>query len=110
MERAGISPGNEGFLLRGITSGKQQMLKPTGNLSYTRFLELLKQKLMDLGFSAVEFILHTLRSGGATAVAGAGIPDGIFKHHGRWKSENAKDGYVQDSLDKRISVTKNLGL
>ena len=109
-EKAGITPGSKGFLFRGISSEKWQTLRPTGNLSYTRFSELLKQKLMDLGFPAVEFTPHSLRSGEATAAAGAGIPDRIFKRHGRWKSENAKDGYVQDSLEKRLSVTKNLGL
>ena len=110
MGKAGIIPGGEGFLFRGITSGKVQTLRPTGNLSYTRFSELLKQKLRDLGFPPAEFSPHSLRSGGATAAAGAGIPDRIFKRHGRWKSENAKDGYVKDTLEKRLSVTKNLGL
>ena len=107
MEKAGISQGSEGFLFRGITSGKVQALRPTGKFSYTRFSELLKQKL---GFPSVEFSPHSLRSGGAMAAAGAGVPDRIFKRHGRWKSENAKDGYVKDTLEKRLSVTKKLGL
>jgi len=110
LKMAGISPGSDGFLFRGIISGKVQTLRPTGNLSYTRFSELLKQKLKDLGLPPVDFSPHSLRSGGATAAAGAGVPDRIFKRHGRWKSENAKDGYVKDSLESRLSVTKNLGL
>ena len=69
MEKAGIALGNEGYLFRGITTGKQQTLRPTGNLSYTRFSELLTQKLMGLGFPAVEFSPHSLRSGGTTAAA-----------------------------------------
>ena len=73
-------------------------------------LSSLKHKLKDLGFPPVEFSPHSLRSGGATAAAGTGIPDRIFKRHGCWKSENAKDGYVQDTLENRLSVTKNLGL
>jgi len=110
MEKAGITLGSEDFLFWGIIRGKIQTLRPTGNLSYTRFSELLKQKLQDLGFPPVEFSPHSLRSGGATAVAGAGIPDRIFKCHGCWKSENAKDGYVKNTLENRLSVTKNLGL
>ena len=47
---------------------------------------------------------HSLRSGGATAAANAGVPDGLFKRHGRWASESAKDGYVQDSLSSRLTV------
>ena len=53
---------------------------------------------------------HSLRSGGATATANAGAPDRLFKRHSRWASESAKDGYVQDSLSSRLSVSKALGV
>ena len=29
---------------------------------------------------------HTLRRGGATAAANAGLPDRLFKRHARWAS------------------------
>lgn len=32
---------------------------------------------------------HSLRSGGATAAANAGVPDRLVKRHGRWASESA---------------------
>jgi len=47
--------------------------------------------------------------GGATAAAVARVPDRAFKRHGCWKSENAKDGYIEDSLEQQLSVTQNLG-
>ena len=53
---------------------------------------------------------HSVRSGGATAAANAGVPDRLFKRHGRWASESAKDGYVQDSLSSRLSVSTTLGI
>ena len=53
---------------------------------------------------------HSLRSGGATAAANAGVPDRRFKRHGRWASESAKDGCVQDFLSSRLSVSKALGI
>ena len=34
---------------------------------------------------------HSLRSGGATAAANGGVPDRLFKRHGRWASESAED-------------------
>lgn len=37
----------------------------------------------------------------------AGIPDRMFKRHGRWQSENAKDGYVKDLLEARLDVSKS---
>ena len=40
----------------------------------------------------------------------AGIADRLFKRHGRWASENAKDGYVKDDFNSRLSVTKSLGI
>ena len=60
--------------------------------------ELLKKKLEQLGFPSADFSLHSLRAGGATAAAAAGVPDRVFKKHGHWKSESAKDGYVEDSF------------
>ena len=54
--------------------------------------------------------VHSLRSGGATAAANAGVQDRMFKRHGRWVSENAKDGYAKDNLDSMLSVSKSLGI
>ena len=41
------------------------------------------------------------RAGGATTAAEAGVLDHIFERHGKWKSENAKDSYIKDSLKKK---------
>ena len=54
--------------------------------------------------------VHSLRFGGATAAANAGVKDRMFKRHGRWVSENAKDGYGKDNLDSMLSVSKSLGI
>ena len=54
---------------------------------------------------------HSLRASGATNVANASsVSERCLKIHGRWKTDIAKDGYVQDSIDKRLSVTKTLNL
>ena len=98
------------FLFRPIVAGRIPRLRDSGKLSRTRLTELLREKLTLLGYPAVEFSPHSLRAGGATAAADAGVPDRIFKRHGHWKSETAKDGYVKDSLEKRLSVSKSLGL
>ena len=67
-------------------------------------------KLSELGFDAKQFGLHSLRSGGATAAAQAGVPDRLFKRHGRWRSESAKDGYIKDSMPALMSVSESLNL
>ena len=99
------------LLFRGLTSTKQgYRLRPSGGISYTRVRELVLEKLEEIGLDRKSFGLLSLRSGGASAAANAGIPDRWFKRHGRWLSENAKDGYVKDKLEDRLRVTKNLGL
>ena len=54
--------------------------------------------------------LHSLTSGGASAAYKCDISDRLYKVHSRWNSENAKDGYVCEDLEKRLSVSKNLGI
>ena len=94
----------------GNCQGKAERLWASGGLSHTRMAELLKEKLLELEFTSEEFSLHSLRSGGATAAAVAGVPDRLFKKHGHWRLENAKDGYIEDSLEQRLSVLRSLGL
>ena len=61
-------------------------------------------------------LLHSLvpvkggRGGGASAAANSGVPDRVFQRHGCWKSATAMDGYVEDSTDVKLSVSKSLGL
>ncbi|MCG8626070.1 MAG: hypothetical protein MJE68_29245 [Proteobacteria bacterium] len=106
-----IQGNTDKLLFRGLTSTKHgYRLHPSGGLSYTRVWELVLEKLEELGLDPKQFGLHSLRSGGASAAANSGVPDRWFKRHGRWRSENAKDGYVKDKLEDRLSVTKNLGL
>ena len=72
--------------------------------------ELLLAKIEQLGMDPKLFGMHSLRAGGATAAANAGVPVRLFKRHGRWRSESAKDGYVKDSVERRLSVSKSLGV
>jgi len=78
-------------------------------LSYSRAREIVKDAFKDItDVSCIS--LHSLRAGGATAAANAGIADRLFKRHGRWQSENAKDGYVKDNVQSLLSVSKSLGI
>ena len=68
------------------------------------------EKISQLCMDPSAFGMHSLWAGGATAAAGDGVADHLFKRHGRWRSESAKDGYVKDSLEQWLSVTKHLGI
>ena len=74
-----------------------ERLRKTRGLSYTRLRELLLSKISQLGYDPKPFGLHSLRASGATVAANADVPDRLFKRHGRWKSDSAKDGYIKDS-------------
>ena len=62
-------------------------------------------KCKELGFGTTCFWLPSLRAGGATAAASARVADHLFKCHGHWKLESAKDGYLKDSQDVLMSVS-----
>ena len=106
-----VDHSSQAKLFRGIVHAKSgEHLRKNGGLSYTTLRELLLEKLSQLGFDPALFGMHSLRAGDATAAANAGVEDRLFKRHGRWKSESAKDGYVKDSLVRHLKVSKGLGI
>ena len=108
---AGIKMDSSDYLFRNITKTKQgEKIRKSGKMSYTRVREIVKEKFQEIGLDVQKYGLHSLRARGATVAANAGVPDREFKRHGRWKSETAKDGYVKDSVDKRLLVSKSLGI
>ena len=85
-------------------------LQDFGGLSYTRAHEIVLEILEEACYNKGDFCLHSRRSGGASAAARAGVPDRLFKRHGRWRSENTKDGYVKDTPPDQLSVEKGIGI
>ena len=72
--------------------------------------ENIIEGLKNIGAETKLFGLHSLRAGFATVAANLGVNDRLFKKHGRWKSEKVKDGYIHESIEMKLIVTKNLGL
>ncbi len=113
LKLASITSNSDEFVFRSVNfckSDNSYKLRSTGPLSYTRAREILLSSLQSIGLDSKKFGLHSLRSGGASAAAAAGVEDRLFKKHGRWKSDTAKDGYVKESLKDRLSVTNNIGI
>ncbi|KAK3100534.1 hypothetical protein FSP39_021460 [Pinctada imbricata] len=110
LKLAGIDSSSTEFIFRQVTFLKKtnsyMLRKCDKPLSYTRAREIILSALESIGLDQSKFGIHSLRSGGATAAAAAGINDRIFKKHGRWRSEKAKDGYVKESLQEKLSVSK----
>ena len=82
---------SQDYLFKGImhTSSGECLRKGCG-LSYSMLRELLLKKISSPGMDPKVFGMHSLRADGATTAANAGVPDRLFKWHGRWKSESAK--------------------
>ena len=57
-----------------------------------------------------EFSLQSLRSAGASVDAHAGVNDRLFKNQGRWPSESAKDGHIDDKIEPLLTISSMLGL
>ncbi|KAK6165001.1 hypothetical protein SNE40_023749 [Patella caerulea] len=108
---AGFDVDSDEFIFRKLSKCKNgyhfRCNKP---LSYTRMRELFIEAFKPFVDDISSYGLHSLRSGGATACANLGINDRLFKRHGRWKSEFAKDGYIKDNLSERLIVSQNLGI
>ena len=111
---AGIPDDSQDYIFRRIStdnSTQAQYLRTSQHhISYSTFKDSLKGILEQLGYDSRKYGTHSLRAGGATAAANHGVSDRLFKVHGRWKCEQSKDRYVQDSIHRRLKVTLNLGL
>ena len=96
-------------LFRAIAAPNSSSKVRRQGISYTRARELVKEAFD--GITDTSSIgLHGLRAGGATATANVAVPDRLFKRHGRWSSESAKDGYNEDNLNSLLSVSRSLGI
>ena len=104
------SQGGDAYLFGNVqTKSGSQSIRPGTKLSYTGCREVLLKKIAVFKKSK-SFSWHSFRSGGASVAANKVISDRMFKRRGRWRSENAKDGYVADSLESRFAVSISLGL
>ncbi|XP_072028609.1 integrase/recombinase xerD homolog [Amphiura filiformis] len=100
------------YLFTSITMLKSQnkYVVRSRKLSYSRCREILKEALGEIGLDASKFGVHSLRAGGASAAAAFGVPDRLFKRHGRWKSDSSKDRYVKETMSNKLLVSMNLGI
>ena len=81
-------------LFRALATPRSKEMVRKQGISYTTVCKLVKDAFRGLT-DVSKPSLHSLRAGGATSAANAGIPERLIKRHGRWSSENAKDSYVK---------------
>ena len=100
------------FVFRSIhgTGHKAKLRVQNKPITYSRAREVFLAAVKRLGYNEKKFGLHSLRSGGATAAASAGVDHSRLKKHGRWKSDSAKDMYIRPSFEQMEEVSKSTGL
>ena len=111
MSLANLEFESDSFLFKAVNKSKagSKLIFKDKQLSYTRAKECVVSlfKSVDQNLNVA---LHSLRSGGVSTAANKDINDRCLKRHGRWKTDFAKDGYIDDSTSKRLKVSQSLGL
>ena len=110
---ASCSEDSEDFIFRPLSfcsSNGSYRFRGSVPLSYSRAREIVLCAFEAIGLSRRDYGLHSLRAGGASAAANAQVTDRLFKRHGRWKSDKAKDGYIKDNILSLLSVSLSLGI
>jgi len=97
--------------IRGGPSQGDYVLASDDRWDYNQAKRLTLQALArtaGVDFQSFErvFGLHSLRSGGASFVAAAGVADHIFQAHGGWATAAAMHAYIQRSLANRLLPTR----
>jgi site-specific recombinase XerD len=112
MKSAGFSKSkrDSNFLFtRVIFKNKRLQIFHTGKpMTYSNVRDIVKNKAQQIGLDPKCFSTHSMRSGGATAAAEAGVDERLMQKHGRWALASSKDKYVVDALHKRLGVSKVL--
>jgi hypothetical protein len=99
-----------GPLIRSVVVTRDRVYAKATAPAYTTLLGWFKEAALMLKLDPKLYGTHSDRRGGATGAAATDVPDRLFKQHGHWRSERAKDLYVVERLPTRLSVTKILGL
>ena len=109
---SGISLNSPDYLFKPgfVSKQRSSLIKKNKRLSYTRAKECTVKK-MKMVAPDLKLGTHSLTASGVTAAASsATVSERCLKRHGRWKTDVVKDSYIKDSLDTRLSETKNLKL
>ena len=108
---AGFGDCSQLFLFRPIfRSGNIcKLIHKHKQLSYTAARENIISRLkLDAG--NLNKGLHSLRSEGPTATANFVVDNRCLNRHGWWKTDTSKDGYIINSVQKRLNISQTLGL
>ena len=109
---AGIESSDSNYIFRPSvrTKAGHRLKNVSKPISYSTARDTVMAAVESIGLDRNLFGLHSFRRGGATEAAKRGVSDRLFKKHGRWSTDNAKDGYVSEDIEARLSVSRKLGI
>ena len=77
-------------------------------MSYSWAAGLIKAELRMEGLDPALYGIHSLRAGDATTAAALGVPERLFQRQGSWRSDKARNNYIEESLDSLLLVTRTI--
>ena len=113
LQEVGLDAENdtEAFLIPRLQKTKKgHKASKTKGISYTRINEVFSDNIKTQDSQGKNYGLHRLRAGGASAAAHNGVNERLISKQGRWASESARNGYIEDNTKARLSVSLSLGL
>jgi hypothetical protein len=99
-----------GPLMRSVVVTNDRQYAKSKAPVYSTLLQWFKKAALLLNLDPDLYGTHSGRRGSATGATATDVPDCLFKQHGHWRSERAKDLYVVDCLSARLLVTQKLRL
>lgn len=111
MSLANLDARSNSFLFKAVNKSHSvsKLISKDKKLSYTRTKECIVSLFKSVN-PYLDIGLHSLRSGGVSTAANNDVSERCLKRHGRWKTDFAKDSYIDDNLCKRLKVSQSLGL
>jgi hypothetical protein len=98
--------------VRAAANGKHVLARVIGTATdpiYATSYDTFRKRVAELFRAAgvtKHITPHSMRVGGASEAAAAGCPDRLIMKFGRWRSEPVKNGYVRESLDSLLQVSR----
>ena len=98
------------FIPRLLATKGGHVAHKSHGISYTTAYEQFTAFIQPVTENGERFTPHSLRSGGASQAAASGVEERLISKHGRWKSDQARNGYIEDTIATRLAVSRALGL
>lgn len=99
--------GDNHFLFHPLKKSKDQFSSENKILSYTSFNEIVKRLVIKIGLDPSLYGTHSLRSGGATALAPS-VTEHELLVSGRWSDSRSIRCYIEMSDHSRFAISQNL--